>query len=324
MKLASLMKTGALTLVAGTFCATAYAAKWPDRPITLVVPFTPGGTTDMVARPLAQLLSEKLGQSVIVDNRAGAGGTLGAGYAARAHPDGYTIFLATIAHTIAPAIYQHLPYNFEKDFDPVTVVASVPNILIVNKKLPVNSVQELVDYAKKNPGLVNFGSAGIGSTEDMAGEMFKSMTKTDLVHVPYKGGAPMMADLISGQIQMAIETSGSAGAQIKAGTVKGIAVSTDKPSKFFPKLPTIAASGVPGYNFQTWYGLLVPAGTPAEIRDTLYKDTVEALKNPKLVQVFDTLGADPGGMKPAEFKTFIADQTRKWGEIANAVGMKKN
>lgn len=323
MKAISLIKTGAVALAACAFCASAYA-KWPEKAITLVVPFSPGGTTDMVGRPLAQLLSKELGQPVIVDNRAGAGGTLGAGYAARAHPDGYTIFLATIAHTIAPAIYQHLPYNFEKDFEPITVVASVPNVLIVNKKLPVNSTQELIDYAKKHPGQINFGSAGIGSTEDLAGEMFKSMTKTDMVHVPYKGGAPMMADLISGQIQMAIETSGSAGAQIKAGTVKALAVSTAKQSKYFPTLPTIAASGVPGYAFQTWYGILVPTGTPVEIRDTIYKDTVEALKDPKLAQVFNTLGADPGGMTPAEFKTFIADQTQKWGEIAKTVGMKKN
>ncbi|TCT05732.1 Bug family tripartite tricarboxylate transporter substrate binding protein [Paralcaligenes ureilyticus] len=323
MKAISLIKTGAVALAACAFCASAYA-KWPEKAITLVVPFSPGGTTDMVGRPLAQLLSKELGQPVIVDNRAGAGGTLGAGYAARAHPDGYTIFLATIAHTIAPAIYQHLPYNFEKDFEPITVVASVPNVLIVNKKLPVNSTQELIDYAKKHPGQINFGSAGIGSTEDLAGEMFKSMTKTDMVHVPYKGGAPMMADLISGQIQMAIETSGSAGAQIKAGTVKALAVSTAKQSKYFPTLPTIAASGVPGYDFQTWYGILVPTGTPVEIRDTIYKDTVEALKDPKLAQVFNTLGADPGGMTPAEFKTYIADQTKKWGEVAQTVGMKKN
>ncbi|MEO6986281.1 MAG: tripartite tricarboxylate transporter substrate binding protein [Paralcaligenes sp.] len=323
MKKVSAIKAGAVALAACAFCATAYA-KWPEKAITLVVPFTPGGTTDMVGRPLAQLLGAELGQTVIVDNRAGAGGTLGAAYAARAHPDGYTIFLATIAHTIAPAIYQHLSYNFEKDFEPITVVASVPNILIVNKKLPVNSTQELIDYAKKHPGQINFGSAGIGSTEDMAGEMFKSMTKTDIVHVPYKGGAPMMTDLISGQIQMAIETSGSAGAQIKAGTVKGLAVSTAKQSKFFPDLPTIAATGVPGYSFQTWYGILLPAGTPVAIRDLIYKDTVEALKDPKLVKVFNTLGADPGGMAPAEFKTFIADQTQKWGEIAKTVGMKKN
>ncbi|MBV6304254.1 tripartite tricarboxylate transporter substrate binding protein [Candidimonas humi] len=324
MKKSSFIKTGAVALAACALSAGATAASWPERPITLVVPFTPGGTTDMVARPLAQLLGDELGQSVIVDNRAGAGGTLGAGYAARAKPDGYTIFMSTIAHTIAPAIYKHLPYNFEKDFEPITVVASVPNILIVNKKLPVNSVQQLIDYAKKNPGQVNFGSAGIGSTEDMAGELFKSMTKTDLVHVPYKGGAPMMTDLISGQIQMAIETSGSAAAQIKAGTVHPLAVSTKTRSKFFPDLPTIDASGVPGYDFQTWYGILVPAGTPTAVRDKIYEATVKALKDPKLVKVFDTLGADPGGMKPAEFKTFIVDQTKKWGEIAKAVNMQKN
>jgi tripartite-type tricarboxylate transporter receptor subunit TctC len=324
MKIVSFIKAGALALTTSAFCASAYAANWPERPITLVVPFAPGGTTDMVGRPLAQLLSQELGQPVIVSNRSGAGGTLGAGDAARSKPDGYTIFLATTAHTIAPSLYQHLSYNFEKDFEPITVVASVPNVLIVNKKLPVDSVQGLIDYAKGHPGKVNFGSAGVGSIEDMAGEMFKFMTKTDIVHIPYKGGAPMMADLISGQIQMAIETAGSARAQILAGTIKPLAVSTDKPSRFFPTLPTMASSGVPGYNLQTWYGLLLPAGTPEKIRDTLYKDTVQALKDPKLVKMFESLGADAGGMKPAEFKTFIVDQTKQWASVAKAVDMKKN
>jgi tripartite-type tricarboxylate transporter receptor subunit TctC len=305
-------------LASTVLCAStlvAHAADWPAKPITLVIPFPPGGTTDMVGRPLAQLLSQKLGQPVIVDNRAGAGGTIGAGYVARSAPDGYTLFLSTIAHTIAPSTYDKLPYDFEKDFAPITVVASSPNLLIVNNNLPVKSVQELIDYAKKNPGKLNFGSAGIGSTEHLAGELFKRMANIDILHVPYKGGAPMMADLIAGQIQMAIETSGSAISQIRAGTVRALGVSTEQPSPSFPGIPAIAQSGVPGYTFSTWYGLVVPAKTPADVQAKLYQATVEALQDPQMKKVLETIGADAGGEKPEVFKKFIADQTTKWAEI---------
>ncbi len=206
--------------------SSAYAQEWPTRPITLVVPFAAGGTTDLVARPIAQALSEKLGQPVMVENRAGAGGTLAAGMVAKAAPDGYTIFLATVAHTMAPGLYKSLPYDFEKDFEPVTLAAQVPNVLIVNPSVPVKTVGELIAYIKANPGKINFGSAGPGSTEHMSGELFRAMLGADMVHVPYKGGAPMMTDLIAGQIQMAIETSGSAMPHIQAGSVRALAVST--------------------------------------------------------------------------------------------------
>ncbi|ARP87001.1 Bug family tripartite tricarboxylate transporter substrate binding protein [Bordetella genomosp. 9] len=305
-------------LLAGTvLCATAlaaHAADWPSRPITLVIPFPPGGTTDMVGRPLAEALSKRLGQPVIVDNRAGAGGTIGAGYVARQAPDGYTLFLSTIAHSIAPSTYDKLTYDFQKDFAPITVVASSPNLLIVNKDLPVKSVAELIDYAKKNPGKLNYGSAGVGSTEHLAGELFKRMAKIDIAHVPYKGGAPMMTDLMGGQIQMAIETSGSAMAQIKADTVRALGVSSEKPSPYFPGIPAIAET-VPGYTFSTWYGLVVPAKVPADVQAKLYAATVDALKDPMMVKALETIGADAGGNKPEEFKKFIADQTQKWHEI---------
>jgi tripartite-type tricarboxylate transporter receptor subunit TctC len=304
-------------LAGGLLCAStlvAHAADWPSKPITLVIPFPPGGTTDMVGRPLAQMLGEKLKQTIIVDNRAGAGGTIGAGYVARTKPDGYTLFLSTIAHTIAPSTYDKLSYDFQKDFEPITIVASSPNLLIVNNNLPVKTTAELIEYAKKNPGKLNFGSAGIGSTEHLAGELFKSMAHIDITHVPYKGGAPMMADLISGQIQMALETSGSALSQIKAGTVRALGVTSEKPSPFFPGIPTVTST-VPGYTFSTWYGLMVPAGTPQAVRDTLYKDVVEVLQDPRMKKILDTIGADPGGNTPADFKVFIGDQTQKWHEI---------
>ncbi|ANN69583.1 LacI family transcriptional regulator [Bordetella bronchialis] len=306
-------------LLAGTvLCAStlaAHAADWPERPITLVIPFPPGGTTDMVGRPLAEAIAKKLGKPVIVDNRAGAGGTIGAAYVARSAPDGYTIFLSTIAHTIAPSTYDKLTYNFEKDFAPITIVASSPNLLIVNDKLPVKTVPELIDYAKKNPGKLNFGSAGIGSTEHLAGELFKKMAGIDIAHVPYKGGAPMMADLISGQIQMAIETSGSAISQIRAGTVRALGVSSEKPSAYFPGIPAIDQAGLPGYTFSTWYGLVVPAKVPKDIQAKLYQATLDAFKDPQMAKALETIGAEPGGQKPEEFGKFIAEQTQKWHDI---------
>ncbi|AOB30951.1 LacI family transcriptional regulator [Bordetella sp. H567] len=306
-------------LLAGTvLCAStlaAHAAGWPERPITLVIPFPPGGTTDMVGRPLAEALAKKLGKPVIVDNRAGAGGTIGAAYVARSNPDGYTIFLSTIAHTIAPSTYDKLTYDFEKDFAPITIVASSPNLLIVNNKLPVKTIPELIDYAKKNPGKLNFGSAGIGSTEHLAGELFKKMANIDIAHVPYKGGAPMMADLISGQIQMAIETSGSAISQIRAGTVRALGVSSEKPSAYFPGIPAIDQAGLPGYTFSTWYGLVVPAKVPKDVQAKLYEATLDAFKDPQMAKALETIGAEPGGQKPEEFGKFIADQTSKWHDI---------
>lgn len=297
-----------------SWAASAQAA-WPDRPITLVVPFPPGGTTDMVARPLAQELSKLLGQAVIVDNRAGAGGTIGAAVAARSKPDGYTLFLATIAHTIAPSIYKNLPYDFIKDFAPITTVASCPNVLIVNPKIPVHSVTELIQYAKAHPGQLNFGSAGIGSTEHLAGELFKRMAGIQINHVPYKGGAPMMTDLISGQIQMSLETSGSALTQIRAGTVRALGVSSAKPSVYLPGVPAIDQAGVPGYTFLTWYGLMAPAGTPADVQAKLYAMTVKALESPDMKKAMTSIGADPGGEPSKQFGAYIVEQTKKWHDI---------
>ncbi len=300
----------------------AHAEDWPSRAVTIVVPFAAGGTTDMVARPIAQVLSQRLGQPVVVDNRAGAGGTLAAAAVAKAPADGYTVFLATVAHTMAPGLYKSLPYNFETDFEPITIAAQVPNILIVNPALPVKSVSDLMAYIKANPGKVNYGSAGPGSTEHMSGELFRSMLGADIVHVPYKGGAPMMTDLISGQIQMAIETSGSATPQIQAGAVRALAVSTAQRSPFFPDLPTLAEAGLKDYDVTTWYGFLVPKGTPKEIRDKLYSQISEALKSPEIRARLKDMGAEPGGETPAEFAKFIRVETDKWGKVAKDAGAK--
>jgi tripartite-type tricarboxylate transporter receptor subunit TctC len=306
----------ALFIAALALSRSVVAEDWPSRPVTLIVPFAPGGTTDIVARIVGQALSVRLGQSVIVENLGGAGGTLGANQAAKAAPDGYTIFMATVAHTMAPGIYKSLPYDFVKDFAPITEVASVPNIVIVHPAVPAKTIAELLVYIRANPGKVNYGSAGIGSTEHMSGELMSAMAKLKMVHVPYKGGAPMMTDLIAGHIEMAIETSGSATPHIKAGTVRALAVSTAKRSPAFPDLPTLAEAGLTDYDVTTWYGMLVPTGTPAAIRERLYKEISEILKSPDIAARLADIGANPGGETPADFAAFIKSETDKWIKLA--------
>jgi tripartite-type tricarboxylate transporter receptor subunit TctC len=285
------------------------------------VPFAPGGTTDIVGRIIAQQLSIRLGQNVIVENIGGAGGTLGATNASRAAPDGYTIFMATVAHTMAPGIYKKLAYNFEQDFDPITVVATVPNILIVNPSVPAKNVAEFIAYLKANPNKVSYGSAGVGSTEHMSAELFRTLSDTDIVHVPYRGGAPMLADLVAGNIQMSIETSGAATPLVQAGSVRALAVSPAKRSALFPDLPTLAESGLTGYDVSTWYGFLVPKGTPEQIRNRLYTETAAILKSPDIIKKLGDFGAEPGGEPPAQFAAFIHSETEKWVGLAKKAGI---
>jgi tripartite-type tricarboxylate transporter receptor subunit TctC len=317
------LRTAALFAQLGSLFAppSALAQDWPTKPITIVVPFVAGGTTDIVARIVAQSLSERLHQSIVIENVGGGGGNIGATNAARAAPDGYTLFMATVAHTMAPGIYKKLAYDFEKDFDPITIAASVPNILIVNPAVPATSVAELIAYIKSNPGKVNYGSAGIGSTEHMSGALFRSLAGLDIVHVPYRGGAPMLADLVAGHIQMSIETSGAATPFIKAGQVRALAVSPGKRSALFPELPTLAESGLTGYDVTTWYGLLVPKGTPQPIRDKLYAEVVQVLKSPDVVARLRDIGAEPGGEPPAQFAAFIHAETAKWIKLAKDAGI---
>jgi tripartite-type tricarboxylate transporter receptor subunit TctC len=307
--------------VACGHASVAFAQAWPASHITIIVPFVPGGTTDIIAREIGQQISVGLGQPVVIENRGGGGGTLGAGIAARAAPDGYTLFMATIAHTIAPSLYKKgLAYDFGRDFAPITVVASLPNILIVNPAVPAQSEKELIAYLKANPGKVSFGSAGNGSVEHLAGEMFRFMTGTDIVHIPYKGGAPMLVDLMSGQIQMSIETSGAAAPYVRSGRVRALAVSTARRSAAFPELPTIAEAGVKGYEMTTWYGLLAPAGTPRDIINKIRDQVVVALRTPEMKQRLDEIGAEPGGMSPTEFAAFIVSETAKWGKVVKESG----
>jgi len=298
------------------------ADAWPSKPITLIVPFSPGGTTDILGRIVAKKLGDALHQTVVVDNRAGAGGTLGAGIAARAAPDGNTFFLATIAHAIAPSLYKSLPYDFIKDFDPVGLVATTPNVLIVNPKVPAKSVKELVAYIQANPGKVNFGSAGPGSTEHLAGELFRSMTGTQITHVPYKGGAPMMADLVGGQIQMALETSPSALPHVRAGAVRALAVTSARRSPAYPGVPTLSEAGVKGYDMITWFALMAPHGTPQPVIARVHKELQAALAAPDVKAQFDKQGVTPGDMPPSVLAGFIQQETKKWGRIVKQSGAK--
>lgn len=298
------------------------ADNWPGKPITLIVPFAPGGTTDILGRIVAQKLGDGLHQTVVVDNKAGGGGTIGAATAARAPSDGYTIFLATIAHAIAPGLYKSLSYEFTRDFEPVGLVATTPNILIVHPSMPVKTVSELIAYCKAHPGQVNYGSAGPGSTEHLSGELFRTMTGTQMTHVPYKGGAPMMADLVAGQIQMAFETSPSAAPHIRAGKVRALAVTSARRSSAFADLPTVAEAGVPGYEMTTWFALMAPRGTPPAIVEQLRKQLQAVLNSDDVKARFAEQGVTPGDMPASQLPGFIRAETAKWAKIVKESGAK--
>lgn len=299
------------------------AANWPDKPITLIVPFPAGGGTDAFARPLSAVLSKNLGKQVIVDNRSGAGGTVGAGIAARAPADGYTFFMGGAHHAIAPSVYPKLDYDIEKDFVPVTIVAQPPQVVVVHPgRVPVNTLKELIDRAKKEPGKMNYASAGNGTSHHLAGELFKIMTGTDIVHIPYRGAGPAMQDLVAGQVDMEFDGLGSSAGQIKAGRIKALAVAASKRSSAFPEVPTAAEAGVPGYEVSTWYALWAPKGTPQAIVDRMYQEVRKALDSQELKDIWLNNGSDVPNMTPAQFGTFVTAEIKRWGEVAKKSGAK--
>ncbi|KWR82113.1 Bug family tripartite tricarboxylate transporter substrate binding protein [Cupriavidus sp. IDO] len=308
------------TLALGSMVPAA-AQGWPEKPVTVVVPFASGGTTDIIARTIGHKIGESLHQPVVVDNRPGAGGTLGASNVARATPDGYTLLLATVAHTMAPGIYKKLPYDFTRDLVPVGLVALTPNVLLVSPSMPVKSVAELIAYIKSHPGKVNYGSAGPGSTEHLSGELLRSMTGTDIVHVPYKGGAPMMTDLIAGQIQMAVETSPSAAPHVRSGKLRALAVTTAKRSPAYPGVPTLDESGIKGYEVTTWYALMAPRGTPEAVTRRLGTELAKALQQPDVLKRFEEQGVTAGDMTPAKLAEFIRLETERWGRVSKTAGV---
>lgn len=298
-------------------CTAAQAGDWPDRPITLVAPFTPGGTTDIVARAMAAQLQKRLGQTVVVENKPGAGGTVGAGIVARARPDGYTLLLANVGHTAGGVLYKNLSYDFERDLTQITTVANVPNVLVVAKSLPVSNVKELLAYAKAHAGEINYGSAGIGSTQHLSAELLLSQTGMHALHVPFKGAAPMMTDLIGGRLTFALDSAASAASQIAGGSVKPLAVTSLQRTPFLPDVPTLDESGVKGYQMTTWYSLAAPKSLPEDIKQKIYQAVVDSMKDPDLRKTLASMAAEPGGMPPAQFAAFVHQETERWTKLSS-------
>jgi tripartite-type tricarboxylate transporter receptor subunit TctC len=308
----------ALTLAAGS---AAFGQAYPSRPIHFVVPYPAGGPLDTVARLLGQKVSERVKQPIVVEDKPGAGGNIGADFVAKSPPDGYTILMGAVAtHAINPTLYAHIPYDAARDFAPVTQVASTPNVLVVNPTLPVSNVREFIRYAKAHPGQLNFGSGSTGSAGHLAGELFDTMAGVKMVHVPYKGAAPAMQDLIAGRVQLMFDNFASASAQIQAGRVKALAVTTAKRSELAAELPTIAESGLPGFDINTWFGVFAPAGTPPAIVDRLRDEFVRALAEPDVRATMLKLGAEPVGSTPAQFAAYIKSEAAKYAKVVKASG----
>ena len=311
----------AAVIAIGAVAPVAAQGTYPTKPVRLVVPFPAGGTTDILARAVAQKLSETWGQQVIVDNRPGAGGNIGSELVAKSPPDGYTLLMGTVGtHAINPSLYAKMPYDHVKDFVPVILVAGVPNVLVVNPSLPVNSVQELIAYAKANPNKLNFASSGNGTSIHLSGELFKTMTGVQMTHVPYKGSAPALTDLIGGQVQLMFDNLPSSLQFIKAGKLRALAVTSLARSSTLPELPTLAESGLPGFEASSWFGVLAPAGTPNDIVKKLNGEIAAWLASPDAKEKLAAQGAIAAGGTPDTFVTHIAAESAKWAKVVKVSG----
>ena len=317
------IRSALVAALAAFTVATASAQGWPNRPVRVINPFPAGGGVDTFSRPIAAKLTQALGQTFYVENMGGAGGTVGAAAAAKAGNDGYTIFFGAIHHAIAESIYAKLPYNIEKDFDPVTVVAYVPNVIVVHPKHQgITKYDDLMKYLKANPGKMNFGSAGNGTSHHLVGELFKLRTGTDIVHVPYKGAGPMMQDLLAGNVDMAFDGMGTSANQIKAGKLKPLAVSSGTRNPMIPDTPTLKELGLQDFEVTTWYAMWVPKGVPKEITDRLYQETVKILQMPDIKALWDSQGATAGGQPPAEFGKFLHSEVQRWNKVVTDAKVK--
>jgi len=298
-------------------------ATYPTKPVRLVVPFPAGGTTDILARAAAQRMSEAWGQQVIVDNRPGAGGNIGAELVAKAPPDGYTLLMGTVGtHAINASLYSKLPYDHVKDFSPAILVAGVPNVLVVNPSLPVNSVQEVIAYAKANPGKLNFASSGSGTSIHLSGELFKTLTGVQMTHVPYKGSAPALTDLMGGQVQLMFDNLPSSLAFIKAGKLRALAVTSTARAAALPDVPTMVEAGVPGFEASSWFGILAPAGTPRDVIMRINGEVAKWLATPEAREKLSGQGAIAAGGAPEDFARHIASETSKWARVVKESGAK--
>ena len=303
--------------------ANAQTPAYPTKPIRLVVPFPAGGATDILAREVAKHLTETWGQSVVVDNRPGAGGNIGSELVAKAAPDGYTLEMGTVGtHAINASLYSKMPYDHVKDFVPVILVAGVPNVLVVNPSVPVNSVQELIAYAKANPGKLNFASSGSGTSIHLSGELFKVMAGVQMTHVPYKGSAPALQDLLGGQVQLMFDNLPPSLPQIKAGKLRALAVTSATRAPALPDIPTIAESGLPGFEASSWFGVLAPAGTSPAIVAKLNAEIAKWLASPEAKEKLAAVGANIAGGTPEDFARHIQAETAKWAKVVKESGAK--
>jgi tripartite-type tricarboxylate transporter receptor subunit TctC len=301
----------------------AQGSGWPAKPVTVVVPFPPGGGTDAFARPLFAMMTKNVGTQFVIDNKGGAGGTLGAGIAAKAAPDGYTFFMGAVHHSIAPAMYPKLDYRLETDFVPVGLVASVPQVIVVNpERVQARTLPQLLEFIRKNPAKLNYASAGNGTSHHLAGELFKLQTKTFITHIPYRGAGPALQDLIAGQVDLMFDGLGSSANHIKGGRLHGIAVAADKRAPGFPNLPTAAEAGLPGYAVATWYGLFAPKGTPKEALDRFTAEMRKALTSDELRSTWNGLGAETPDLYGDAFGRFVAAEIKRWAEVVKNSGAK--
>jgi tripartite-type tricarboxylate transporter receptor subunit TctC len=296
-------------------------AEYPDHPVRLIIPFPPGGSNDVVGRLVAKQLSVKLGQQVFVDNRGGAGGVLGTEAATQAPPDGYTLLIISIAHAVNPALYK-LNYDSIKSFTPISILATGPNVLVVNPELPVHNVKELVALAKEKPGTLDYASAGVGSFQHLGGELFKLTAGVNLQHVPYKGGGPAMQDVIAGHVKVMFSSLVQTTPFIKSGQLRALGTGGSKRNPVLPDVPTIAEAGVAGYESNNWWGIMAPAGLPKPLVDKLYAATQEALKAPELQEAFAREGAASVAMSTDDFAHYIEGEIAKWGRVVKEGNIK--
>jgi tripartite-type tricarboxylate transporter receptor subunit TctC len=309
-------------LAAAPAAALAQASTWPSKPVTIVVPFPPGGGTDAFARPLFALMTKNVGRQFVIDNKGGAGGNLGAGLAAKAAPDGYTFLMGAVHHSIAPSMYPKLDYNLEADFVPVGLISSVPQVIVVNpQRVQARTMAELLDYLRKNPAKLNYGSAGNGTSHHLAGELFKLQTKTFITHIPYRGAGPALQDLIAGQVDMMFDGLGSSANHIKGGRLKAIAVAADKPAPGFPEIP-LAKAGGPDYQVSTWYGLWAPKGTPKDVVDKMAAEMKKALESPEMRATWTSLGTETPNLYGDAFGKFVSTEIKRWAEVVRVSGAK--
>jgi tripartite-type tricarboxylate transporter receptor subunit TctC len=317
----SILRSAAMAAALACAATAALAQGYPDKPIRFVVGFTPGGPSDILARALGQKLGERWSQQVVIENRPGAGGNVAAEAVAKSAPDGYTWLLGNNSILATnQSLYRSLGYDPVKDFAPVSLVAVQPNILVVNPRLPVKSVKELIEYARRYPGKLNYASSGAGAAAHLAGELFKTMAGVDLVHVPYKGAQPALTDVIAGEVQVMFATSASVIPFIKAGKLRALAVTTARRSASVPELPTVSEAGVPGFEATTWHGVVVPAATPAPLVERLSRDIVGALAQADLRERLAALGAEVHAGTPREFAAYIASEIPKWSKVVRDSG----